>query len=192
MSTGWQGGKQEDVCELAQRELAIQVTVGDAIRRGRHALVGAHGQGAGQVFGRGFGHGDLRGAPGHDSALQTRPVQILILKSVPMTKYAAYICMANPRTPKLSVMNTQPITLNPGQHWSPRDAWFRRRALTLRCHRGTLWITGGGVAGDHLLRAAHVHLLLLYAPLRPVLLLPLHFGTVSGLPAWLNSQKLRL
>lgn len=50
-------------------------------------------------------------------------------------------------------MNTQPITLQPGQHWSPRDAWFRRRKLTLRCYGGTLWITGRGVAGDHLLRA---------------------------------------
>lgn len=46
-------------------------------------------------------------------------------------------------------MNTLPLTLATGQHWSAG----RARSLALRCHTGTLWVTLRGEAGDHILQA---------------------------------------
>lgn len=46
-------------------------------------------------------------------------------------------------------MNTHPITLAPGQHWSTPAA----ATLTVRCHAGMLWITTRDSRDDHILQA---------------------------------------
>lgn len=46
-------------------------------------------------------------------------------------------------------MNTHPITLASGQHWSAPAA----TTLTVRCHAGTLWITTRDSRDDHILQA---------------------------------------
>lgn len=46
-------------------------------------------------------------------------------------------------------MNTHPVTLASGQHWSTA----RAASLIVRCHAGTLWVTTHGNHDDHTLQA---------------------------------------
>ncbi len=65
------------------------------------------------------------------------------------TKIIAYICISTQVLITLTGMNTQPLFLAPGQHWSTRQ----HGSLTVRCHAGTLWITLPGQLHDHVLQA---------------------------------------
>lgn len=65
-----------------------------------------------------------------------------------MTKIMDYVCIAWQARPSLTGMNTHPLTLAPGQHWTTR----RAGRLLVRCHAGILWITTPGDVRDHVLR----------------------------------------